>query len=91
MLGFRAPDGRGPTYHADPEKTAKAYLPPGVFTLGDVGYVDADGYVFITDRIADMVVSGGVNLYPAESEKVLSAHPAVAEIAVIGVPHAGSR
>ena len=78
VLGFRAPDGRGPRYHGDPEKTAKAYLAPGVFTLGDVGYVDDDGYVFITDRIADMVVSGGVNLYPAESEKVLAGHPDVA-------------
>jgi acyl-CoA synthetase (AMP-forming)/AMP-acid ligase II len=87
VLGFRAPEGRGPRFHADPEKTAKAYVAPGVFTLGDVGYVDADGYVFITDRIADMVVSGGVNLYPAESEKVLATHPAVAEVAVIGVPH----
>jgi long-chain acyl-CoA synthetase len=87
VLGFRAPEGRGPRYHADAEKTAKAYLAPGVFTLGDVGYVDADGYVYITDRIADMVVSGGVNLYPAESEKVLASHPAVAEVAVVGVPH----
>jgi acyl-CoA synthetase (AMP-forming)/AMP-acid ligase II len=88
VLGFRAPDGRGPSYHADPEKTAKAYLLPGVFTLGDVGYVDDDGYVYITDRIADMVVSGGVNLYPAESERALAGHPAVAAVAVIGVPHA---
>jgi acyl-CoA synthetase (AMP-forming)/AMP-acid ligase II len=87
VLGFRAPEGRGPHYHADPEKTKKAYIAPGVFTLGDVGYVDEDGYVYITDRIADMVVSGGVNLYPAESEKVLITHPAVAEVAVIGVPH----
>jgi long-chain acyl-CoA synthetase len=87
VLGFRAPDGRGPQYHGDPEKTAKAYLAPGVFTLGDVGYVDDDGFVYITDRIADMVVSGGVNLYPAESEKVLITHPGVAEVAVIGVPH----
>ncbi len=87
VLGFRAPEGRGPQYHADPEKTMKAYIAPGVFTLGDVGYVDQDGYVYITDRIADMVVSGGVNLYPAESEKVLITHPAVAEVAVIGVPH----
>jgi long-chain acyl-CoA synthetase len=87
VLGFRAPDGRGPRYHADPAKTAKAYLLPGVFTLGDVGYVDADGYVFVTDRIADMVVSGGVNLYPAESERVLAMHPAVDQVAVIGVPH----
>jgi long-chain acyl-CoA synthetase len=87
VLGFRAPEGRGPRYHADPEKTAKAYIAPGVFTLGDMGYVDGDGYVFITDRMADMVVSGGVNLYPAESEQVLARHPAVSEVAVIGVPH----
>jgi acyl-CoA synthetase (AMP-forming)/AMP-acid ligase II len=87
VLGFRAPEGRGPRYHADPEKTKSAYIAPEVFTLGDVGYVDEDGYVYITDRIADMVVSGGVNLYPAESEKVLVGHPAVAEVAVIGVPH----
>jgi long-chain acyl-CoA synthetase len=87
VLGFRAPEGRGPRYHADPDKTKSAYIAPGVFTLGDVGYVDEDGYVYITDRIADMVVSGGVNLYPAESEKVLVSHPAVAEVAVIGVPH----
>lgn len=88
VLGFRAPDGRGPRYHADPEKTAKAYIAPGVFTLGDVGYVDEDGYVYITDRIADMVVSGGVNLYPAESERVLAGHPQVAQVAVVGVPDA---
>jgi acyl-CoA synthetase (AMP-forming)/AMP-acid ligase II len=87
VLGFLAPEGRGPRYHADPEKTRNAYIAPGVFSLGDVGYVDEEGYVFITDRIADMVVSGGVNLYPAESEKVLVSHPAVAEVAVIGVPH----
>ncbi|MEH0631534.1 AMP-binding enzyme [Streptomyces stelliscabiei] len=73
-------------YHADPDKTKSAYLAPGVFTLGDIGYVDADGYIFITDRAADVVVSGGVNLYPAESEAVLRRHPAVAEVAVIGVP-----
>lgn len=88
VLGFRAPEGRGLRYHGDPEKTAKAYPLPGVFTLGDVGYVDGDGYVYITDRIADMVVSGGVNLYPAESEKVLFAHPAIDQVAVIGVPNA---
>jgi acyl-CoA synthetase (AMP-forming)/AMP-acid ligase II len=57
-----------------------------VATLGDVGYVTGDGFVYITDRIADMVVSGGVNLYPAESEKVLLQHPQVADVAVIGVP-----
>lgn len=88
ILGFRTPAGREVTYHGDPEKTAKAYILPGVATLGDVGHVDDDGFVFITDRVADMVVSGGVNLYPAESEQVLRAHPDVAEVAVIGVPDA---
>jgi long-chain acyl-CoA synthetase len=87
VLGFRAPEGRGPRFHADPDKTRKAYIAPGVFTLGDVGRVDEDGYVYVTDRIADMVISGGVNLYPAESERALITHPGVAEVAVIGVPH----
>jgi long-chain acyl-CoA synthetase len=86
LLAFRAPEERGVRYHADPEKTKSAYLSPGVFTLGDIGYVDANGYIFVTDRAADVVVSGGVNLYPAESEEVLRQHPAVAEVAVIGVP-----
>ncbi|WP_128376333.1 AMP-binding protein [Streptomyces cavernae] len=88
LLAFRAPEDRGVRYHADPEKTKAAYLTPGVFTLGDIGYVDRDGYIFITDRAADVVVSGGVNLYPAESEAVLREHPGVAEVAVIGVPDA---
>lgn len=88
ILGFRTPPGREVSYHADPEKTRAAYLAPGVATLGDVGYVTEDGFLYITDRISDMVVSGGVNLYPAESEKVLVEHPAVAEVAVIGVPDA---
>ncbi|WP_327731963.1 AMP-binding protein [Streptomyces sp. NBC_00487] len=86
LLAFRAPDDQGVRYHADPDKTKAAYVAPGVFTLGDIGYVDADGYIFITDRAADVVVSGGVNLYPAESEAVLRQHPVVAEVAVIGVP-----
>ncbi len=87
-LAFRAPENRGVRYHADPEKTRSAYLAPGLFTLGDIGYLDEDGYIFITDRSADMVVSGGVNLYPAETEAVLAEHPGVADVAVIGVPHA---
>jgi acyl-CoA synthetase (AMP-forming)/AMP-acid ligase II len=87
LLGFRAPADRGIRYHHDPEKTAAAYVTPGVFTLGDIGYVDDDGYVYITDRAADMVVSGGVNLYPAESERLVATHPLVADVAVIGVPH----
>ncbi len=85
-LFFRDTTGRGIEYHNDPEKTAKAHLAPGVFTLGDIGYVDDDGYVFITDRSVDMVLSGGVNVYPAEAEVVLHRHPQVADAACIGVP-----
>ena len=87
ILAFVAPEDRRVVYHGDPEKTAKAYPRPDAFTLGDVGRVDEEGFVFITDRISDMVVSGGVNLYPAESENVLVEHPDVAEVAVIGIPH----
>lgn len=87
ILAFEAPEGYGVAYHRDEEKTAKAYVRPGAFTLGDMGYVDADGFVFITDRISDMVVSGGVNLYPSESEAALRGHPGVADVAVIGIPH----
>jgi acyl-CoA synthetase (AMP-forming)/AMP-acid ligase II len=86
QLYFRDTTGRGVIYHNDPEKTAAAHLRPGVFTLGEVGYVDEEGYVFITDRVSDMIVSGGVNIYPAEAEQVLIRHPDVADVAVIGVP-----
>jgi acyl-CoA synthetase (AMP-forming)/AMP-acid ligase II len=55
--------------------------------LGEIGYVDDDGYVYITDRFSDLIVSGGVNIYPAEAEQVLIEHPEVADVAVIGVPH----
>ncbi len=85
-LYFKDGSGRGIVYHNDPEKTAAAHLEPGVFTLGEIGYVDADGYVYITDRQSDMVVSGGVNIYPAEAEQVLIEHPGVADVACIGVP-----
>ncbi len=85
-LCFLDTTGRGVVYHNDPEKSADAHVGPGVFTLGEVGYVDEDGYVFITDRTSDMVVSGGVNLYPAEVEAVLVEHPDVADVAVIGIP-----
>jgi acyl-CoA synthetase (AMP-forming)/AMP-acid ligase II len=88
LLGFRTPPELAVRYHADPEKTAAAYVAPGVATLGDVGHMTEEGYVYITDRASDMVVSGGVNLYPAESERVLREHPGVAEVAVIGVPDA---
>jgi long-chain acyl-CoA synthetase len=87
-LYFEDDEGVGIEYRNAPDKTAAAHLRPGVFTLGDVGYVDRDGYVFVTDRTVDMVISGGVNIYPAEAEHVLLSHPEVADVAVIGVPHA---
>jgi long-chain acyl-CoA synthetase len=73
-------------YHRDAEKTARAYLEPGVLTLGDVGSVDADGFVHLSDRASNVVISGGVNVYPAEIEQLLIAHPAVADVGVFGVP-----
>jgi acyl-CoA synthetase (AMP-forming)/AMP-acid ligase II len=87
-LYFRDTTGRGIEYVGDPEKTRAAHIAPGVFTLGDMGYVDDDGWVFITDRASDMIVSGGVNIYPAVIEAVLAMHPAVEDVAVIGVPNA---
>ncbi len=85
-LYFRDTTGRGIIYEGDPEKTAAAHLSPGVFTLGEIGRIDVDGFVYITDRFSDMVVSGGVNIYPAEAEQVLQRHPAVSDVACIGVP-----
>lgn len=73
-------------YHKAPEKTEAAHLEPGVGTLGDVGYLDDEGYLYLSDRKIDMIVSGGVNVYPAEIEGVLVAHPAVADAAVFGIP-----
>ncbi|MDL9935843.1 acyl-CoA synthetase [Gordonia sp. ABSL1-1] len=77
-------------YHNDPEKTRKAQHPAheNWSTSGDVGYVDADGYLYLTDRKAFMIISGGVNIYPQEAENVLINHPAVFDVAVIGVPDA---
>lgn len=73
-------------YHGDPEKTERAHLPDGSFTLGDVGCVDAEGFVHLQGRDANVVISGGVNVYPAEVEGVLAEHPAVADAAVFGIP-----
>jgi long-chain acyl-CoA synthetase len=73
-------------YHNAPEKTAGAHLAPGTFTMGDVGRVDEEGFVYLSDRSANMIISGGVNIYPAEIEAVLHDHPAVADVAVFGVP-----
>jgi len=73
-------------YWHQPDETAKAIV-DGWFRTGDAGYLDDDGYLFIHDRVKDMIVSGGENVYPAEVENALMAHPAVADVAVIGVPH----
>lgn len=80
-------DGQPFTYHNDDGKTKQAYNDKGWSTLGDVGYVDADGYLYLTDRKAFMIISGGVNIYPQEAENVLIEHPKVADVAVIGVPN----
>jgi long-chain acyl-CoA synthetase len=74
------------TYHGDPAKTAGASAGPGTYTIGDIGWVDDDGYVFLADRAAHMIISGGVNIYPAEIEGVLVEHPAIADVAVFGIP-----
>jgi long-chain acyl-CoA synthetase len=73
-------------YHNDPGKTASVFLEPGVYTIGDVGRVDDDGYVYLSDRSSNMIISGGVNIYPAEIEQVLIDHPAVGDVAVFGIP-----
>jgi long-chain acyl-CoA synthetase len=73
-------------YHGDPAKTAAAYLAPGVFTIGDIGWLDAEGYVYLADRRSNTIISGGVNIYPAEIEAVLQEHPAVRDVGVFGVP-----
>ena len=86
-LFFEDTTGRGVIYYNDPEKSAEAHIAPGVFTLGEIAYMNEDGYVFITDRFSDMVVSGGVNIYPAEAEQILIEHPAVLDVACIGVPN----
>jgi long-chain acyl-CoA synthetase len=73
-------------YHGDTDKTTRAHPGPGTYTLGDIGHVDADGFVYLGDRASHMIISGGVNIYPAEVEAVLAAHAAIADVAVFGVP-----
>ena len=73
-------------YHRDPEKTKSVWDPRGWSWLGDVGRVDEDGYLFLTDRASNMIISGGVNIYPREIEDVIVMHPAVDDVAVIGTP-----
>jgi long-chain acyl-CoA synthetase len=96
--GRRLPDGEVGTlyarhrrpglfeYHGAPEKTAACHLAPDVFTIGDIGRVEPDGRVYLADRASHTIISGGVNIYPAEIEHVLQEHPAVADVAVFGVP-----
>jgi long-chain acyl-CoA synthetase len=74
-------------YHNAPEKTAGSRTPQGWSTLGDIGYVDAEGYLYLTDRKANMIISGGVNIYPQEAENLLVTHPKVADVAVFGIPN----
>jgi long-chain acyl-CoA synthetase len=74
------------SYHNDPDKTAAAHNRHGWATLGDVGYVDDEGYLFLTDRRDFMIISGGVNIYPQEIENRLMAHPAVMDVAAVGLP-----
>ncbi len=80
------PDGP-PEYHGDPVKSAEMRLPDGRFTVGDLGWVDEEGYLFLADRRVDLVISGGTNIYPAEIEAVLSRCDGIADVAVFGIPH----
>ncbi|MFF0818184.1 long-chain fatty acid--CoA ligase [Rhodococcus sp. NPDC003318] len=77
-----------PGYWENPEATAAAFDEEGWFHSGDIGYLDEDGYLFIVDRLKDMVISGGENVYPAEVERVLAHMPGVSDVAVVGVPDA---
>ena len=83
---MRSRRGLGLEYHNDPDKTRAVHQREGLFTTGDVGWLDAEGYLYLTDRKIDMIISGGVNIYPAEIEAVLASHPSVHDAAVIGVP-----
>jgi long-chain acyl-CoA synthetase len=85
VIFIRPPGGARFHYHEDDAKTQQAWR-DDAFTVGDIGYLDDDGYLFLTDRMSDMVIRGGVNIYPREIEEVLFAHPAVVDCAVFGIP-----
>lgn len=85
---FKNRFGGDVSYHNDTAKTAEAHVAPGIVTVGDVGYLDEDGYLFLSDRKIDMIISGGVNIYPAEIEASLMSHPSVLDAAVFGIPDA---
>jgi long-chain acyl-CoA synthetase len=74
-------------YYKDPEKTASVFNERGWSTLGDIGHVDADGFLYLSDRRIDLIISGGVNIYPNEVEEILMQHPSVSDVAVIGLPN----
>jgi long-chain acyl-CoA synthetase len=87
LVYMRAPKVGRFEYFKDAEKTSSTYRSDGdYFTLGDVGHVDDDGFLYLTDRTANLIISGGVNIYPAEVDAVLLEHPAVGDAATIGVP-----
>lgn len=77
---------QGAVYYNDPEATAAQFLPGGWHTSGDMGYLDDEGYLFITDRKKNMIITGGVNVFPTEVEEMLCHHPRVVEAAVVGIP-----
>jgi acyl-CoA synthetase (AMP-forming)/AMP-acid ligase II len=85
-LYFRDLSGFDVKFHNDDDKTKSVHLREGVWTIGEVGYVDDEGYLFLTDRFSDMVISGGANIYPAEAEQVMMELDGVADVACIGVP-----
>jgi long-chain acyl-CoA synthetase len=82
---YMEPDGPSFEYRGDPELTRSVHRGKA-FTIGDMGYLDEDGFLFLCDRAKDLIISGGVNVYPAEVEGALTAHPAIGAVAVIGVP-----
>jgi long-chain acyl-CoA synthetase len=85
LVFLQAPASTRFDYYGDEEKTAGAFR-GDYFTLGDMGYIDDEGYLYLTDRTANLIISGGVNIYPAEVDAVLLEHPAVGDVATIGVP-----
>ena len=86
LVYIKAPEATRFEYFKDQDKTASSFRGE-YFTLGDVGYLDEDGYLFLTDRTANLIISGGVNIYPAEVDAVLLTHPAVGDAATIGIPN----